>query len=1588
MRGTFTLGSQNKPPAFLNTEQGGDEMEDSPFPSHEDDLDLEIHEQMANVHRHGYYKPNLLDDPKSVSVFELANRHKESSTWIEISRPNAEQRKSMVQQFPDEMFHLILDVQQCMFRAGEDNFVELLWSLYDYEQDKYLSEEYCARLTPNGFPVNGAVDSTMCMFKNLKKNEIEGSVYIIVKVVRWGDMKLEEDNKNKNNNTNKRSKPRYRRPFAVGVLSLQEQRSALLSSLVTGEPTKPMSDTQKIYCPIDANDFPKLHRMIIEEQVNQYKVPNHCIGIALEMALYAGGIENVANKFQSFDQLTFCDHLKPQIIDDPGRNLLFLTIKSAVIKPGFTKKKPMNIECRAELRDENLTAFRERIQIGKGPMAEKKTTFQSTVFYHSNEPTFEERITIHLPDNLQELESCHLFLSFAHCRSTAKKREDPICFTFLNVFEEKTRQIVSSGIDHELDMYKWKTSTNYTKDGNLTVYGGHKCTVSVQLCSSKYSSDSEIHKFLSWKQYPPEAMIACVRNLAKKPIDSIITIFREVLDALFGLLARNSHEKLSEICYEALVRILMDVMKPNHKKVITVLNSWIDEQFQYPDVWRTLLFHFLRSILWAGTPEAAREGGGNPVEAKQRMEKFRVLQNSMRGSKYLFQVIQKSYLFNPNAKVFKGMLNKVFNAIFRMMGLAKPKTIVALQSFTLQNFLDFIQCLPDHSSQDLVNIVMHFLKSIRAVDKVKNRKTAAIYKLVLIRNFLELEIIKRKDIINKALTGIIPIIREHIGNGEEEAIACAQIIKACTKFLRPPTASVVAPKYHGSGTRPPPPSSIMTGGDNVVVPEEIMESFVEITLKMFQVLDDVQNINVRELTQARALFDRRLKQETKTVDGDDYEVKEVYRDIFCTMCELARAVTTNEGKEYEWNVMHSRVDKVLEKMRERDPDEFQLTVQTVLKSASNILKKSLFPKEWVFMQFLEAELCLRSFTWFESILSRHYTEKFSKELWVPYIQIGMRFLSQETFDLENIPPEKANLILSVYGDWRFGATTQVRKVWACLQDVYHVLASELVGDAVDAGRSSVEEVVSLSVDMFYDMMWSEFQSEKKIRRVEHQTIDEVDHLTTRFYENQNALEGYRQFFKVRLRAKLEDDDMREIALEFLDETELLFDLLVSLKSYPKTSEYEDERSDAMFHLMAYLQNSGKDQMHLRYIYESGLMQKELKNFTEAGNCFLQYAELLDWSNKEMKAYGNRLLQETETRRRIGMLELAYGLFMQGDSWEKAISVSKQLIHVYEHVLYDLPKLADSLKRQEVMWRLVADHDRVFLSCYLVVYYGNFDASLKGKSFVYRSGVRSKLETVRDFTDRIKSKFPDAITKNTGNPVPEEYLDPNFDGQFIRITTLQPSSREELEGKPDKWAVGNRVNAPQRLVKYYRKNEIDTFFYTFVHKDKKKKGENEFRTIWVTKNFVVLPSVLPSTRRRIEVSSSTAVTITPFQNAINSLTEKNYHVAGVATTVEQDLQHNTADLSMQLNGIIDAAVMGGIEKYREAFFDGTYFGEFPEERELSADFKAALKEQLRVVQIGMECFDKYCPEDLKPLKEYLEGKFEQMKVDLQQFIEEE
>jgi len=1552
----------------------------------------EIAAKMVLIQEKGYWVPDE-EDPKSLTIAALHEKHKGSSPWLECVRPDSETRKSMVQQYPSgTLFQLIVDVQMIMFRAGVDNQSELYFSLYDADFDRWLTEEYCARITPNGFPVNGKPESLKCLFKNLKKAELEGNVHMVVRVVRYGDMQLGEG-VNATSSKKKETRPKYRRPYAMAVMSLREQRESLLKSLHEGVAQKP--DPVMIFCPDDEKKYPELHKLIINNQTRDYKAPPLSNGVALEIGLYAGDVETVRNNYAHFDLLTHLDHLTPQIVDDTHRNLMFLNINHANIQSRWNKTAPQNIEVRVELRrNSDMQSIRDRLQIGKGHMANRESMLYSMVYYHFNEPTFNERMTIHLPEAIQDLEECHLFLSFAHCRTSAKKRDDPIAFAFIKLFEPKTAQIIPSGQDQELEVWKFKSSINYLDNPNSLQATSHKCSIRLDLCSTRVAADPEIHKFLSWKIYPPEAMINCVRGLAKKPIDSLTAIFREVLDALFGILARNTHEKLSETCYEVLVSILSDVCKASQKQVTPVLSAWIDEHFACPDVWRTLLFHFLKSIHWASSNDAAKEKELTKIEQTQRAQKFRVLSNSMRGSKYLFKIIEKSYVIRPDTKQFKAMLNKVFNAIFRMMGLKRPKIIVGLQGFTLQNFLDFIQCLPDHTSTDLVNIVMHFLKSVRHADNNK-KKIAAIDKLMLIKNFLDLPDIQTRDVVKRALPVIVDVLKSHMDSdkpAEEEAIACVYIMKSCTRFLM---------QEKGAKRPPPPPPGVRTsirGSVSSVSPtEEILESFVELLLKLFNIFSKLRDTKIRELTLVNKIVGRKFRSKTTTMNGSDYEVQQIYRDVFCTMAELARAIMSKDGTWTKTNLSnkHNRVDHVLMRLREKDSVKFEKTVNSVLATCVGILKDSLFPQNWVEMRFAEAELCLRAFSWFDNVLNDYYVANFNKDMWVPYIQLGMRFLSEPTFDLENMADNRKQLINMTYGDLRQGALKQLRYIWDLLRKMHHVLAKELVGDAVDAGRSTIEEACRLSVDMFFDMMRSEFEQNKSIREVEHQTIDEVDNLTTRFYEDPTALAGYEKFFKQLLRAKLGEasPDMRQICAVFLDDVEELFSLLVKLKQLPSTKENEDERSAKMYELIQYLKRTQKDELFQRYLYEMGLLQQELKNHAEAGNCFVRYADILDWNDRTLKAYktipdSKSLPSQSETQRKIDMYEKAGRMYLQGEMFEKSIEVTKQLTYVYENVLFDLSKLADALQKQSTQWRLVANHDRVFLACYLVVYYGNFPDELKGKSFVYRSGVDSKIENIKDFTDRIKSKFPDSTVKNSGNPVPDEYKDPGFEGQFIRITTLQVSSQEELQGEEDVWSIGNKKRAPLRVKKYFRNNHIDTFFYTFVHKDKKVKGENEFRSIWVTKTFVTCEDTIPSVRRRVPVKKLTQQLITPLQNAVNSISDKNVHVAGVVDTVHNDLQHNVSDLSMNLNGIIDAAVMGGITKYREAFFDGVYFASHPDEVPLGRQFKEALAEQLRVVESGMACFDEYCPESLTPLKEHLEEKAAEMQKDLTVFINEE
>jgi hypothetical protein len=79
----------------------------------------------------------------------------------------------------------------------------------------------------------------------------------------------------------------------------------------------------------------------------------------------------------------------------------------------------------------NLTVY--ILQTG----AKLENTYQSTVYYHANNPIYSERILVELPQDQKLLEKCHLYVEAFHFSS--EDGESPIGFCYMSLSDPDTK---------------------------------------------------------------------------------------------------------------------------------------------------------------------------------------------------------------------------------------------------------------------------------------------------------------------------------------------------------------------------------------------------------------------------------------------------------------------------------------------------------------------------------------------------------------------------------------------------------------------------------------------------------------------------------------------------------------------------------------------------------------------------------------------------------------------------------------------------------------------------------------------------------------------------------------------------------------------------------------------------------------------------------------------------------------------------------------------------------------------------------------------------------------------------------------------
>ncbi|KAG8002595.1 Dedicator of cytokinesis protein 3, partial [Nibea albiflora] len=279
---------------------------------------------------------------------------------------------------------------------------------------------------------------------------------------------------------------------------------------------------------------------------------------------------------------------------------------------------------------------------------------------------------------------------------------------------------------------------------------------------------------------------------------------------------------------------------------------------------------------------------------------------------------------------------------------------------------------------------------------------------------------------------------------------------------------------------------------------------------------------------------------------------------------------------------------------------------------------------------------------------------------------------------------------------------------------------------------------------------------------------------------------------------------------------------------------------------------------------------------------------------------------------------------------------------------------------------IIEQQRIEPEFFRMGFYGRkFPFFLRNKEFVCRGYDYERLE---DFQQRMLGEFPQAIAMQHPNQPDDTIL------QNLQIYAVTPVS--------DISDVPQLERVPERIKSFYRINNVSRFHYDRPFHKGPKDRENEFRSLWIERTTLILSRPLPGISRWAEVERREVVEVSPLENAIYVVENKTQELRTLISQYQHRQHHgNINPLSMCLNGVIDAAVNGGIARYQEAFFDKDYISSHPEDTERITHLKDLMQEQVHILGVGLAVHEKLVHPEMRPLHKKLVDQFHMMRTGL-------
>uniref|UniRef100_A0A8D2ZVG5 Dedicator of cytokinesis 3 n=1 Tax=Scophthalmus maximus TaxID=52904 RepID=A0A8D2ZVG5_SCOMX len=643
--------------------------------------------------------------------------------------------------------------------------------------------------------------------------------------------------------------------------------------------------------------------------------------------------------------------------------------------------------------------------------------------------------------------------------------------------------------------------------------------------------------------------------------------------------------------------------------------------------------------------------------------------------------------------------------------------------------------------------------------------------------------------------------------------------------------------------------------------------------------------------------------------------------------------------------------------------EFLLKILCVFR---NLMKLSIFPRDWNVMRLLTSNIILTTAQYLSPALHKNFTEaEFDFKVWNSYFSLAVLYINQPSLQLENLSPSKRKKVLDKYGDMRVMMTYELFSMWQNLGENKIHFIPGMIGPFLGVTLVPQVEVRNIMIPIFHDMMDWEQRKNGNFKQVEAELIDKLDSLVSEGKGDEN----YRELFGLLLLEKIEQETWRETGVCFVTSVTRLMERLLDYRDCMKGDETENKKIGCTVNLLNFYKSEiNKEEMYIRYIHKLCDMHLQAENYTEAAFTLLLYWELLHWDERPLKEFLHYPAQ-TEWHRKEGLCRKVIHYFNKGKCWEYGIPLCRELAFQYES-LYDYQSLSWIRKMEAAYYDNIMEQQRLEPEFFRVGFYGRkFPFFLRNKEFVCRGHDYERLEA---FQQRMLGEFPQAIAMQHPNQPDEAIL--QCDAQYLQIYAVTPV--------PDGVSVLQMDRVPDRIKSFYRVNNVRRFRYDRPFHKGPKDRENEFKSLWIERTTLILTHPLPGISRWFEVDKRELVEVSPLENALSVVENKNQELRTLISQYQHKQLHGNINLlSMTLNGVIDAAVNGGIARYQEAFFDKDYITSHPEDTEKITQLKDLMQEQVHVLGVGLAVHEKLVHPEMRPLHKKLIDQFQMMRSSL-------